>query len=53
LHKKDALTICVAQTAKRRRKQARQTKLSRNRSSTARKRWEEAKYSSSDKKKKR
>jgi hypothetical protein len=51
--KKDALIICVAQTAKRRRRQFRQTRIGRNRSMTARKRWDEAKYSSSDKKKKK
>jgi hypothetical protein len=47
------MRMCVAQTAKRRRRQARQTRISRNRSQTARKRWDDAKYSSSDKKKKR
>ena len=44
--------MCVAQTAKRRRKQARQSRMSRNRNMTARKRWDEAKYGGSSTKKK-
>jgi hypothetical protein len=35
--------MCVASTAKRRRKQLRQTKIGRNRSSSAKKKYDEAK----------
>jgi hypothetical protein len=50
---KETLTMCVANTAKRRRKQLRQTRMSRNRNQTAAKRFDDAKYGSSSTKKKK
>lgn len=44
--------MCVAATAKRRRKQLRQTKISRNRTSSSKKKYDEAKYGSPGKKSK-
>jgi hypothetical protein len=45
--------MCVANTARRRRKQLRQTRMSRNRSQAASKKFDDAKFGSSTTKKKK